>query len=286
MQTELATITPAVAREMLKHNTDNRVLRPSHVETLRVSFERGEFVTTHQGIAFDKSGNLIDGQHRLTAIAMMPETFRVSMLVSRGLDRTKVFPVVDFTQAKRNTSDVLRVDRHLGETANFLARMYQSWSRAGMTATFVAPFVEYIQPEMEELMAFCATASKTWSSSPVRAAAVLRMKIGDADYVKLVYSAMVRKDFDDMPRSAQALFKSYMSGTVRADGSASADLFARCMKVFDPAFSNVQKIQINDAGAAIKQARDMMEEFFRKKKAPTNGADWTAKAQHSTKGRK
>src|SRR5215831_4798996 len=65
MKTTLERLTPAIARNWLAHNKNNRAIRASHVETLRAAFARGEFVTTHQGVAFDTGGDLLDGQHRL-----------------------------------------------------------------------------------------------------------------------------------------------------------------------------------------------------------------------------
>lgn len=256
MKTELVSVTPSLAREWLNKNTKNRPIRPTHVETLRQSLMRGEHVTTHQGIAFDSDGELIDGQHRLTAISLMHEGFSWLMQVTWGLDRDTVFPVVDHVQAKRTTSDVLSVDRSAGETANFLARLYKG-NMSGITPLYVAPFVAYVQPEVTELMSFCGRATKTWSSSPVRAAAVLSMKNRDSDYAKLVYRALVQSDFDAMPQSAKALFKAHMAGVVRA--GAANDIFARCLKVFEPQNAKLGKIQINDVSVVIAQTRGMLE---------------------------
>lgn len=255
MKTELVNVSPALAREWLKRNTKNRPLRPSHVETLRQAFARGEYVTTHQGIAFDLDDELVDGQHRLHAISLMPNGFSVNMLVTGGLDRERAFPVIDATQAKRSTSDVLRVDRSIGETANYLARLY-SGSMTGLTALYVRPFADFVEVELGDLLAFCPTVIKTWSSAPVRAAAVLKMKFADPDYVKVVYGALVRRDFEAMPRSAQALFKAQMTGSVRA--SAANDIFVRSLKVFDRTNAQLTKIQINDIATELKEARDLI----------------------------
>jgi len=62
-------ITPAKAKRMLTKNVCNRKLRQSHVDYLIALLKDGEFDTTHQGIAFDAAGNLVDGQHRLEAIS-------------------------------------------------------------------------------------------------------------------------------------------------------------------------------------------------------------------------
>lgn len=269
MKTAIVEITPRIAREWLKANTQNRPLRPSHVETLRSSFERGEYVQTHQGIAFSDEGVLIDGQHRLTAISLLPDGYSFPMLVTRGLDRDTAFPVVDAVQAKRTTSDVLGVDRGIGECANFLAKMYAGRT-TGITPVYAEPFAAWIQPTLQGLISFCGTTCKTWSSAPVRAAAVIAIKTGqDEDYVRLIYSALVRAEFASMPPVVQALFKSHMSGKVRA--AAAHDIFCRCLKVFDPKYAKNVKVQINDPGSVVASVRAFMERdiFQAKKKAPS-----------------
>lgn len=284
MKTELVSVTPSLAREWLKKNTKNRPIRPSHVETLRQALVRGEQVTTHQGIAFDTEGELIDGQHRLAAISLMTDGFSWLLQVTWGLDRDTVFPVVDFTQAKRRTSDVLRIDRGAGETANFLARLYLGRT-TGLTAVYAQPFADFIQPEFSDLLAFCPSSVRTWSSAPVRAAAVLAMKCGDVDYAKLVYRALVARDFESMPKAAQSLFRSYMNGSVRA--SAAVDIFARCIKVFDPSSAHLKQVKIVDVSTVVEQTKDLLREAIfgvGKKKAPPSdrGAKDTAYGRNST----
>lgn len=268
MKTQIVEVTPKVAREWLKQNTHNRPLRPSHVETLRASFERGEYVMTHQGIAFDDDGVLVDGQHRLTAITLLPDGASFQMLVTRGLDRSAVFPVVDAIQAKRSTADVLAIDAGLGYVGNFMARLYAGRT-TGLTPVYVAPFAEWARPEYEDLVMFCSSVCRTWSSAPVRSGAIVAVKCGaDPDYVKLVYSSLVRADFGSMPPLIQALYRSHMSGKVKA--SAAMDIFVRCLKAFDPRHGKLTRIQINDQSAALGSVREMMDAqiFPPKKKAP------------------
>lgn len=266
MKTDSIQVTPRLAREWLKRNSKNRPIRPSHVETLRASFERGEYVMTHQGIAFGDDGELIDGQHRLTAISLLPDGVTFPMLVSHGLRRDAAFPVVDATQAKRTTSDVLGIDPGAGQCANFFAKLYLGRGN-GLTPTFIQPFADFVAAPIYELTSFCGTCAKTWSSAPVRAAAIITMKTGDADYTKLVYRAMVTAEFTDMPPVAQSLFRSHMSGKVRA--AAAYDIFARCLKVFDAKNSRLSKVQVMDQQRVIASVRDYLEEqIFGKKKAP------------------
>lgn len=61
-------ITPAIAADYLKRNRKNRPINKSHVERLKRDIETGRWVPSPQPIVFDIDGDLIDGQHRLTAI--------------------------------------------------------------------------------------------------------------------------------------------------------------------------------------------------------------------------
>lgn len=80
---QLETITPEKARQYLEANTDNRAVRSRHVEQLARMMKAGEWTVTHQGIGFDSTGRLVDGQHRLLAI--LQANVPVSMYVARGL---------------------------------------------------------------------------------------------------------------------------------------------------------------------------------------------------------
>lgn len=286
MKTEIVHVTPQTARLWLKRNSHNRPIRPSHVETLRDSFSRGEYVMTHQGIAFDDAGELIDGQHRLSAIALIDDqdaTF--PMLVSRGFDRSSVFPVVDATQAKRTTSDVLDIDRGVGECANFFAKLYAGRT-TGITPVYVQPFAVFVQQHLPAITAFAPRAVKTWSSAPVRAAAVVATVIGDADYVKLVYHTLVSADFSAMSPIAQAMFRAHMAGNVRAANA--YDIFARALKVFDQKNASLRKVQINDQSKVIASVRALLDEevFGHKKKAPAvnRGAKSVSQANYRLDG--
>ena len=110
IETRLETITPETATEYLSRNAKNRSIRRTDVDTYVREIKRGTFVVTHQGIAFDEEGNLIDGQHRLMAIAMAGKP--VSMMVARGIDASAL-SVVD-RGASRTMRDVMCLEEHDG----------------------------------------------------------------------------------------------------------------------------------------------------------------------------
>ncbi len=66
---ETMTITPDVALKWLETtNIRNRPVCQNHVNTLARDMKNGQWHPTHEGIAFDPHGVLLDGQHRLWAI--------------------------------------------------------------------------------------------------------------------------------------------------------------------------------------------------------------------------
>lgn len=67
-------------------NVKNRKLRVRTVDAFAADMRRGKWHTTHQGIAFDEAGNLLDGQHRLAAIVKSGCT--IEILVTTGIPKS------------------------------------------------------------------------------------------------------------------------------------------------------------------------------------------------------
>lgn len=80
-RTVTMTVTPETARRWLGQNTaSNRNISKRTVEAYAREMTAGNWKLTHQGIAFNQSGELVDGQHRLHAIVLanVPVTFKVT----------------------------------------------------------------------------------------------------------------------------------------------------------------------------------------------------------------
>lgn len=106
MRSRVQKITPEKAADMLAANTTNRPLSKSTVRAFAEAMRRGEWLVTHQGIAFDTRGVLVDGQHRLAAVieAELP----VEMTVFSEVE-PDTFDVLD-TGKRRNAADVLAIE--------------------------------------------------------------------------------------------------------------------------------------------------------------------------------
>jgi len=85
-------ISPGRASEYLKKNHCNRPLKKASIKRYARDMAAGAWRSTHQSIAFDRKGHLLDGQHRLHAIIMANVTIKlyvtrnVSAEVNDGID--------------------------------------------------------------------------------------------------------------------------------------------------------------------------------------------------------
>jgi hypothetical protein len=106
MKTEVKNITPELARELLSSNTNNRNCNDSHVRFLSSEMIKGNWVFDGQPIRISSTNQLLDGQHRLTAI-VKSNTIQ-KFLILHGID-DQAFKVMD-TGKNRSASDSLHVN--------------------------------------------------------------------------------------------------------------------------------------------------------------------------------
>ncbi len=140
MRSRVQTITPSKASELLEANTTNRPLSRAVVRSFAEAMRRGDWVVTHQGIAFDINGVLVDGQHRLAAIIEADVPVELTVFTEVNED---TFDVLD-TGKRRNAADVLAIEGEKSST--MLAAMVRTvwlyenrpdlnWSGGGAAVT-------------------------------------------------------------------------------------------------------------------------------------------------------
>lgn len=100
-------VTPAIAERWLETKAANRNLNENLAIEYGLAMERGGWQQTHQGIAFNDKGQLVDGQHRLFAITLAKKT--VKLLVVRGLTKDEVLAID--TGRVRTSADSLTIYR-------------------------------------------------------------------------------------------------------------------------------------------------------------------------------
>ena len=105
IKSEIILVTPPLATTWLEGNTHNRPMRDSKVSLYAQDMKHGRWRLTHEAIAFDPAGVLIDGQHRLWAV--IEANVAVEFLVVRGFDLETQRFIGD--AAPRSVVDVLKL---------------------------------------------------------------------------------------------------------------------------------------------------------------------------------
>lgn len=114
MRSEIVTVTPTMAADWLTLNIENnRAIVEARVADYVRTINEGQWQLTPEGVMFDTDGNLIDGQHRLTAISRANKP--VKMVVWRDVP-FEAMEVLN-TGAARTTADILTVTGGIGSVS-------------------------------------------------------------------------------------------------------------------------------------------------------------------------
>jgi hypothetical protein len=107
MRVEVVEVTPQMARDWLFRSSDQRQRTMSMHRVDRIAHDiiTGQWKMTHQPVALDSHGIVIDGQHRLAAVGK--SKIAVQMLVAYDAD-PETFDVID-TGAARTPADTLKI---------------------------------------------------------------------------------------------------------------------------------------------------------------------------------
>lgn len=248
-------VTPTMASQWLERNVGNRHLRGAASADLAAAMLRGEWQTTHQGVAFSKSGKLIDGQHRLEAI--VKAKVDIELLVVTGLEE-EAFSVID-VHIKRTLADTTRLTKRTAE----VGRLYSKILLLNQHPTS-AQVCEVAKAGMEamheKLVAHCGSTRAFYTSAGVRGAAVVLMMAGhDHDKVFKNYSNMALENFSEMNGLSQSLVRMVNAGKVRSNDQRM--VFACSLKALNP--DNDQLIRLRttpeDIEAAVSYGRTVLK---------------------------
>ena len=251
-------ITPELASEYLGKNTNNRTIRSGRVDELSGVMSRGEWMLTHQGIAFAKNGELIDGQHRLLAVVKSGVT--VEMMVTRGCS-PETFKALDL-HSKRTVGDIFHITKEYSAALGFIARCVYGEKMCGP---------EQIQSIMgTELGRTCdmllghksARAAVTKTSWVVGCA--ITCVNGDADYAKRLYDDLRFCNLDNIPPIGAVFLKNTMNGTIRLATcfSARRENLAKALSLFDREKAKNVILRPVSISAAMDALRTALPEIY------------------------
>ena len=100
-------VTPELAETWLVRNYFNRKISEEMVERFCRAMLAGDWRLTHQGIAFDRHGLLVDGQNRLEAVCRSGQTIRMHVFVDQTIANHET---IDCGKIRSNL-DVIRLEQ-------------------------------------------------------------------------------------------------------------------------------------------------------------------------------
>lgn len=133
IRSDRVSVTPAVATKWLDSQVRNRNVQFRAMLAYHADMVHGRWHFAGDPIRFDYNGHLIDGQNRLTALAMIEDQdFTIEFLVVRGLEPESQM-VMD-QGAKRTAGQQLALQGHsAGASIAAAIRLFIAWQRGTLT---------------------------------------------------------------------------------------------------------------------------------------------------------
>jgi hypothetical protein len=107
MHSYLLEVTPDKAGKLLQTRKDNRPLSEKYAQQLAKDMANDRWMLTPQGLVLDEEGNVLDGQHRLRAVAISGRA--ITFWVTDGVPR-EVFRALDGGRP-RTMANLMYIDR-------------------------------------------------------------------------------------------------------------------------------------------------------------------------------
>ena len=247
-------ITPALAEQFLKMNVVNRKhVRLTWVDTLASEMKQGSFRMTHQGIAFNTKGELLDGQHRLLAIIKSGCTVMMDVAFDCPAETAMEWPVD--RGAMRSVGDAMGISPTEASLMDAILALWKR-SRSKFTTQERRATWDLFRVHFATIQEMCNTSRKTVSQVAIKVPVLLRI-LQHGESPGLQYRAFVLMDFPAMWPSVQALTRQLTVAQIKRKEPASV-MMARAWIAFDPAKKNVSRIQINDHSTQMSEMRDVL----------------------------
>jgi hypothetical protein len=119
----IETITPTEAKELLERSIGNRALSPQNLKRIRQAMRTGTYHFLGDPIRISCTNQLLDGHHRLEAA--IAEDYTLQVVVIRGLP-DEVFPSLDTNRKLRSSADALSIQIGDGTSKTRLRALLQA----------------------------------------------------------------------------------------------------------------------------------------------------------------
>lgn len=241
---EIVEVTPSMASNLLANsNYNNRRIRHTVVSKYAKAMRDGDWKFSPETISVSKSGRLLNGQHRMSAVVESGVNCR--FLFAFGFD-DDVFSVID-RGATRTTSDALGIDRRVSEVATLLVKVHNYYGkRISITDADVMRASQCIKDAHDILVNCTNRARAIFSSAPFRLATAARIMRGDGDYALKMYKNLIDANIENMPPCGHAAIRSALNGRLGSGGAMKQfTILSAAWAVTDPSKENASKLYLS-----------------------------------------
>lgn len=247
-------VTPAMARKWLENNGSNRRLRETFVVYIMDEIKQGKWMLTHQGIALSTNGKILDGQHRLTAIARLGVTLEMWVATDCEWETALGFPV-DHGE-KRTIADVMGVPKDFIAIVNQILaiEMTSSGRRSKRYTTAEREAVcTVLGDNIETFLSHCTRHRKGTTSAKFKVPLFIHWML-HGDEVISQYMAFIDLRQQDMWPRVESFHKQIIRDEriMRGDDY---NQMSRVWTAFDPTKRDIERININGTAAYVSEMR-------------------------------
>lgn len=235
---EIENIGPAKAVKYMSMNHRNRSLSERDITKYAREMSAGNWFMNGETIIFDEDGNLINGQHRLSAIIRSGVTIRV--VVVRGVKKA-AFATMDQGK-RRSASDVLS---SMGE-ANYsqlaaLAKAIRHYMAGAMKAYTLSPTAHEViealekHPQLRDWSSRAQELGRIMAFGKLLATAIYCIWLDDEEEAMRIHHAMLRGSGLDEGNPLLALRNNLIAtknASVRMRDEHAVLMIAQCLKNF------------------------------------------------------
>lgn len=196
LKSSVEVMTPERADELLRFSfgkVSQRFLSEKRVRGIVRALENGEWKVTHQGVALDADGVVIDGQHRLEAIRQYGKP--VPIMVTSGVDRD-AFSVID-VGAKRTAADALHIAGFTNTNVMAAAaRLLMTWRavESDPSTSWGVAYQRITTPQLVEFMQSPTGTTLTHAQNPANRVAAAWGRVGVRSFMSATITLLAESD--------------------------------------------------------------------------------------------
>jgi hypothetical protein len=182
------------------------------------------------------------------------------MLVTRGTN-SEGFDACDLGIG-RSVADVTHMDKKKAEVLNLLSCIgRKTYIKGRHVPAHILQCEEVFGKSVDRLMSFAGTSKKGTSKATIRAAAVLCMTEGN-EYALQQYRHLSLLEFSGMSNAVQAFARQLIGSASKGSTLQREQEFCRALHAFDPANTELSRLQINDIEKHLNAVQKRINKFI------------------------